>query len=200
MITVTSNLSEVIGIKLAQVKELQGNPDPVLRFVALTVLPELVHRVHTEGLDSQRSAIGTYSPGYMVVRTGNYKNAQRFIKGAKKGQVKNAGVFTDATIRLDKNTGVFSGEEKPGTARPNYHRTDDTKVILSLTRQMENDTSVIDTPEGYGIGYLNNDNFKKAMYCEATYGKKILSQLSKDEEDLAYKAADNFTAQYLNTQ
>jgi len=88
---------------------------------------------------------------------------------------------------MNRKTGVFNGEEKVGTARPNYNRTADTKVILSLTRQMENDLSVVETSGGYGIGYLNPDNLKKARWCEETYKKKILSKLTTEEIELAKK-------------
>lgn len=190
MIEVQSNIAEVIGIKLGQIRELKNNPDPVLRTVALAVLPELIVRVHQKGKDAEGGQIGTYSPGYMKVRTGNYPGTE-YRKGAKKGQ--------NREKKTAGQAGTFTRGPGKGGARPVYNRTADTTVILSLTRQMENDTSVIDTPEGYGIGYTNPENFKKAMYCEETYSKKILSKLTKEEEELAYRTADKFTADYLNT-
>jgi len=199
MISVTTNISVILKAKLNQIQELKNNPDPVLRTVALAVLPEMKHRVHVEGKDSSGGKIGTYSKGYMVLRTGAFKNADRNVKGANKGKLKNAGKFTDATIRLNKNTGVFTGEDKVGTARPRYNRTSDTKVILSLTRQMENDLSVVPSGNGYGIGYLNADNFKKAGYCETTYGKKILTKLTTEEKELAIRTAQEFAPEYLKT-
>lgn len=197
MINYSSNISVIVKAKLAQIQQLRNNPDPILRTVALAVMPELRKRVHVDGKDASGGQIGTYSPGYMVVRTGTFKNADRFSKGKNAGKVKNAGRFTSQTIRLDKNTGVFSGDEKEGTNRPRYNRTSDTKVILSLTRQMENDLAVIDTPTGYGIGYLNPFNMQKAMWCEKTYGKKILSKLTVQELELAKKVAQEFTPKYL---
>jgi len=41
MISVTSNISVIIKAKLEQIRELKNNPDPVLRTIALAVLPEL---------------------------------------------------------------------------------------------------------------------------------------------------------------
>jgi hypothetical protein len=203
MISLSTNLSVVLKAKLEEIRELKNNPDPVLRTVALAVLPAMKHRVHVEGKDSGNGNIGTYSPGYMKVRTGNYTDAAKNREGKfknKKSQAKGeAGVFTDRTIRLNKKTGVFTGDNKAGTARPVYNRTTDSKVILSLTRQMENDMSVVPSGNGYGIGYLNPDNFKKAGYCEATYGKKILTKLTKEEKDLAIKTAQGFIAAYLKS-
>jgi hypothetical protein len=198
MIKVTSNISVVIKAKLDQIEALRKNPDPILRTVALAVLPELKHRVHIEGKDSSGGQIGTYSPGYMKIRTGDFANAEKISKGANKGKLKNAGKFTEAAISLNKQTGVFN-TDKVGQARPKYNRSSDTKVILSLTRQMENDLAVVATGTGYGIGYLNPDNLKKARYCELTYKKKILTKLTKGEIDLAKKTAVEFTPEYLKS-
>lgn len=199
MIVITSNISQIVGVKLEQIRSLKNNPDPVLRTVALAVLPQMKYRVHVEGKDSAGGQIGIYSPGYMIVRTGNYKNAGKVSKGKNKGKLKDSGTFTDATIRLNKQTGVFTGEDKIGKARPRYNRDADTKVILSLTRQMENDMSVFETPRGYGIGYLNPLNLKKALYCEETYKKKILTKLTEGEIELAQKTANDFLPEYLNS-
>lgn len=162
MINYSSNINVVVNKTLDKIKELQNNPDPLLRTVALTVMPELRHRVHVDGKDSEGNQIGTYSPGYMKVRTGNYRKPP-----------------------------------KPGVTRPNYHRTADTKVVASLTRQMENDLNVVATENGYGIGYLNPFNFQKSQWVEETYKKPILSKLTDGEEKLASDTANQFTADLL---
>ena len=198
MIEVQSNIAVVIGAELKKIEALKANHDPVLRTVALTVLPAMKKRVHIDGKDSTGAAIGTYSPGYMVVRTGNYKNATRVSRGANSGKPKNAGTFTrGSSVRVFGT--IVEETDKAGTPRPRYNRTADTKVILSLTRQMENDLSVVDTPTGYGIGYLNPLNLKKALWCEATYDKKILTQLTNEERELAGQTAREFTPEYLKT-
>jgi hypothetical protein len=192
-----SNVSRIIGQMKAKLISLQANPDPMLRTVALAVLPEVKKRVHIDGKDSSGKQIGIYSPGYMVLRTGAYKNAGRISKGKNKGKLKDAGTFTDRTIQLDKNTGVFTGEDKVGKARPRYNRTSDTKVILSLTRQMENDLSVLPTGNGYGLGYNNPDNFKKSQWNEQTY-KKDIWKLTAEEKELAKKVAVEYVQDFLN--
>jgi hypothetical protein len=50
--------------------------------------------------------------------------------------------LTDRTFRLNKENGILSGEDKAGSARPNYHMSGDAKVIIALARQLENDLSV----------------------------------------------------------
>src|SRR6185436_1504106 len=106
----------------------------------------------------------------------------RFSKGKKKGEVKDAGV-------------ISRGPNK-GKPRPKYNRTAETKVILSLTRQMENDMSVLPSGSGYSIGYNNPDNFQKSQYNEATYKKKIWN-LTEEEKMLAKEIAQQFVNDYL---
>ncbi len=201
MIKVSTNLSVIVKAKLEQIQALQNNPDAILRTVALAVLPELKRRVHIDGKDSSGGQIGNYSKEYMVVRTGNYIDAKKDKQGnykSKKSEAKgDAGVYSDRTIRLDKKTGVFTGEDKVGKNRKVYNRTADTKVVISLTRQMENDLNVVPSGNGYGIGYLNPDNRKKADYVEATYKKKILTKLTTEEKELAIKTAQDFLPEYL---
>lgn len=182
MIQYNSNINRVAGSIAEKLKSLQENPDPMLRTIALAVLPEVKKRVHVDGKDSSGSQIGTYSPGYMQLRTGNYQNSGRKAKGKSKGELKDAG--------------TFSRGAKKGQPRPKYNRTSDTKVVLSLTRQMENDLSVLPSGSGYGIGYNNPDNFKKSQYNEQTYKKKIWN-LTADEKALAKKTAENYATQIL---
>ena len=178
----TSNISVVIGKYKNKLIDLKENPDAMLRTVALTVLPELKKRVHVEGKDSNGNQIGTYSPGYMKLRTGNYGNSAKYVKGKKQGQNKNAGTHEKGS--------------NAGQARPKYNRTADPKVVASLTRQMENDESVMPTPTGYGIGFNNSDNYNKSQYVEATY-KKPIWKLTEEERQLAKKTAQQFTNENL---
>lgn len=182
---------------LAKINALIDNPDQILRQVALAVLPELRHRVHVEGKDSAGNQIGTYSPEYMKLRTGNYGNSGRISRGVNKGKLKDAGKFTKG-LNIKVFGTVVQDTPKAGLARPNYHRSSDPKVILSLTRQMENDLSVIESPTGYSIGYLNDFNYQKAIWCEETYKKPILTQLTTDELAYAEKAAGIAVDDFLN--
>jgi hypothetical protein len=205
MISVSTNINVIVKAKLEQIQALKSNPDAILRAVAMAVLPEMKRRVHVDGKDSSGSQIGNYSKGYMVVRTGNYRDAAKHKKGDKAGQYKEkkkageAGKYVDRIRLSNKEYGIFTGYEKTGTNRPVYNRTTDPKVVLSLTRQMENDLNVVPSGNGYGIGYLNPDNFKKAVWCEETYKKKILTKLTKEEVELAKKTAIEFLPEYLKT-
>lgn len=205
LIGLESNIDVVINGTVAQIRALRLNPDPILKACALALLPEVKKRVHVNGQDSSGNQIGTYSEGYMVVRTGNYKDAAKFKRGPKAGKYKDqksqakgdAGKYSGRTIRLDKNTGVFTGTFREGENRETFNRGDSTKVILSLTTQMENDFSVIATDDGYGLGYNNKHNYDKAIWCEETYGKKILTQLTDQELELVEQTANDFLPEYL---
>lgn len=72
------------------------------------------------------------------------------------------------------------------STREKNKRGADTKVIISLTRQLENDWSVVDNGNSYGIGFKNKHNFDKSQWVEATYKKKIFS-LSPSEKEYAQK-------------
>lgn len=176
-------ISQGFGASLQKLQEMKQD-DPIMRRVATTLLGEVHDRIHENGLNSAGEPIGNYSAGYMKVRTGNFGNAQHFSKGKNKGAVKNAG--------------AFSRGEKKGQPRPNYNRTADTKVVVSLTRQMENDFKVVATDQGYGLGYSNEENFKKAGYVEETYGEEIFG-LTQGETDLAVQIAADELLKIFNT-
>lgn len=160
------------------------NPEYLLRPAAENAIVLIHKRIHVDGLASDGALISAqgYSKGYMVIRTGIFQNSSRISRGVNKGKTKNSGTFTEATIRLNKKTGVFSGEDKVGKARPNFHRTDNTKVIISLTRQLEGDYAPAPTDKGYGVSFKNRHNYDKSQWVEATYGKPIFPLTTGEEK------------------
>lgn len=162
--------------------------DRLLTEVAVNVLPVMRYRVHVEGKASDGSPIGIYSKGYMKVRTGNYPETT-IIKG------KNAGQFRDK--KKKGQAGVFTKGVNKGQPRPTYNRSTDSTVILSLTRQMENDMKVIKTDNGYGIGYSNQFNYNKAVWNEIRYKKNIWS-LSESESNIIQTESEKFINNSLN--
>jgi hypothetical protein len=144
------------------------DPEYLLRPVVVELVPMMTERIHQQGQDAKGEQIGTYSESYMKRRTGRYSNSAVKTRGVEKGKTKNAGVFTRG-----KNA---------GQPRPRYNRSNDTKVVVSLTRQLENDWSVIATASGYGIGFLNSHNSDKAGWVEETYNKKIFALTDKEKE------------------
>lgn len=57
-----------------------------------------------------------------------------------------------------------------------YNRSSDTKVVISLTRQLENDWSVIATSRGYGIGFKNPFNVQKSIWAESGHESSTVKQ------------------------
>jgi hypothetical protein len=180
MFEITLN-SESLRNQLGSALMALQDSDAMLSVVATSMVPVLRKRVHEDGLDASGNAIGTYSKEYMSVRTGIYKSNGVYKSGPKKGERKPQGVYTKG--------------KKKGEPRPQYNRTSDTKIILSLTRQAENDMKAIPTPIGWGIGYSNPDNYDKIVWNEKRYGKKILTALTDEEdkqvEEIALKYVDN---------
>lgn len=60
--------------------------------------------------------------------------------------------------------------------RKKHERSDDRKVIISLTRQLENDWSVIATARGYGIGFKNPFNLQKAIWVQGGHAASTVKK------------------------
>lgn len=147
--------------------------------MAESVAGEMANRIHKEGKDSNGQQIGSYSAGYMKVRTGDFGNSKRVSRGKNEGK--------------PKDSGVISRGPNKGTPRTKYNRTNDTTVVLSLTRQMENDFGIVPTTTGYGIGYKNELNYNKSQWAEEKYKKDIFSLTSDESEKVL-----NGVNEYIN--
>ena len=180
-ITITTNFGEVLT-SLGQSINTIFDKNYLLRPVAIETIPNLTKRIHQDGKASDGSQIGTYSSGYLALRSGNYKNAGK----------KNSGFFTkgqNATLSVKK--------KKLNAKRPSYNRGSDTKVIVSLTRQLENNWSVMETPKGYGIGFTNSFNADKLGWVEEAK-KKIIRELTTQEIDYAFERINELITDALN--
>lgn len=82
--------------------------------------------------------------------------------------------------------------------RAENKRGKDTKVIVSLTRQLENDWSVVATPKGYGIGFLNSFNGQKLKWVEERKGK-VISRLSPEETEYAIDRINELVNAAINS-
>ena len=158
------------------------NPDLYLRPVAIEMIPIMAERIHDRGEDSNEEQIGTYSDAYMVVRTGSYQNAEKLKKGKNAGKQKNAGFTTKTSIQIAADKRVFLDISEMKIKRQAYNRSSDTKVVVSLTRQLENDYAVIGTTTGWSIGFNNKINYQKAEWVEKTYNKKIFKFTPEERE------------------
>lgn len=84
------------------------------------------------------------------------------------------GIASDGTPIGTYSSGYLRFRQKP----PN-NRTKEDKVVVSLTRQLENDWSIIATKTGYGIGFKNSFNMQKGRWVEAI--KKPFLGLTQSE-------------------
>lgn len=71
-----------------------------------------------------------------------------------------------------------------------YNRSSDPKIIVSLTRQLENDWAVIATPKGYGVGFNNPFNLQKARWVEEQKKKKIFSLAASESTHVRELASE----------
>ena len=72
-----------------------------------------------------------------------------------------------------------------------YNRSSDPKIIVSLTRQLENDWSVIATGRGYGVGFNNSFNAQKARWVEENKGVEIFSLSPSEQNKLSEIVQEN---------
>lgn len=171
---------------------------PLLIDCANASLSSIRTRVFENGIDSNGQQIGTYSEGYMKVRTGNFENAYRQQRGKNKGQFKqrkdkegDAGYYTKgmkATFDIKSR--------QPSSARPRYNRTSDTKVVASLTREMENDMKVIIGKNDTFIGFSNEHNYNKSQWVEDAY-KKDIWDLTVEEDAMVDELVNDFVDNML---
>jgi hypothetical protein len=77
-----------------------------------------------------------------------------------------------------------------------YKRKADKEVKVSLTRQLENNWSVISTTNGWGIGFTNGFNAQKMRWVEQQKGKKIAA-LTTSERDYAVAKIKSLIAEAL---
>jgi hypothetical protein len=77
-----------------------------------------------------------------------------------------------------------------------YKRDSSSKVIVSLTRKLEQDWVVIATQNGYGIGFLNPLSLQKLRWVEGIKDKSI-ANLSKSEQQYAIERINELVADAL---
>lgn len=185
------SINNAIGELAEKLKSI--DKDALLRIIANEEIRMIRRRVHVEGKASDGSQIGTYSKGYMTLRTGGYKN-----KGKS-----NAGYYTKGNsavydIKSRKAAKYHSPRKVSGSSmRIMYNWPNDPKVILALTRKMQQQMVVLKTDNGWGIGYTNEDDYNKAIWNETRY-KKAIWNLTEEEADLVKKASEEYINLKLN--
>ncbi|MCM1403773.1 MAG: hypothetical protein NC199_08320 [Bacteroides sp.] len=83
------------------------------------------------------------------------------------------------------------------TRAKKYKRGMDNKVILSLTRQMENGYELYPIQNGTAIGFTTKQDMQKAHWCEMTYQKPIFAP-TIEEKELVKKIAKDYIAKHTS--
>lgn len=70
--------------------------------------------------------------------------------------------------------------------RPKHGRQEGNKVVLSLTRAMENGMQVVDIGGGAAISYITAELRQRAEWQEERYGKRVFKP-TQEERDMVIK-------------
>lgn len=145
--TYSTNLPTVLKNVNLTLTDMQR--DKMTRLQATSLMAAMKVRIHQDGLDSNGSKIGTYTPAY---------------------------------VKYTRNSAKY----KRGT---------DTKVILSLSRQLESGYDLKQIENGWAIILRTQEDMQKARWCEETYKKPIFAPTA-EERAMVVQIADNFIAQH----
>ena len=142
-----------------------------------TNLPTVLQTVNLKLTDMQREKMTRLQATSLLAVMRDRIHVQG--KDSSGGQI---GTYTPAYI---KYTRAKSGR---GT---------DNKVILSLTRQMENGYKLYKLDNGTGIGFTTQEDMQKARWCEDTYKKPIFAPTA-EEKAMVMQIAQDFIAKQLH--
>lgn len=85
--------------------------------------------------------------------------------------------------------------------RPKYKRSTDSKVILSLTRSMENGMILFPITNGTAIGYATPELFQRAKWQEkrTAYGSRAIFSPTQQEVKLVNEIGNNYIAEHIQS-
>lgn len=177
MLSLRTNIEAVLHKHLDKLNALQPGGKTLhdaLKAGADSVLTASSERIHTRGQDSDAGTIGTYdekpmyvpvsanpSPGGAVGKRG----ATTFANGKERRSRYLPGGYNEYKTAIGQNTG---------------------SVNLVLTGALRDSYQVIQTSEGYGLGWTDETLRDRADALETKYGKKIWHPT--EEERAALKA------------
>jgi hypothetical protein len=181
VIKVNANIESILKPIVEKLNSLDGEfGNNLLREVATTQLAEMKVRIFEDGEDENNSAIGNYSTNPIYLNPNN--SPKKFTTAGKSGKTK----FKDGRPHKTKyfERGYFAfkseiGRNKIGT------------VNLSLSRDFQNKMTIIGTSNGWGIGWLEDEKYNRALHFQEKYRKQIFSQ-TKNEAEITKKVIDNF--------
>jgi ribosomal protein S20 len=145
-------------------------------------------------------------------RLGNLTN-ETILRPAVQGvrQLIQERIHTDGKDSAGQAIGFYSngymkirmkGERKlkGGITEKFAKRSSDKKVVISLTRQLENDYAITPTQNGYGIGFKNSHNYDKSQWVQGKfiYNKRIFD-MTKEEQEYVSNYVRELLIEQLNS-
>ncbi len=162
-----------IPLLIERFAEKGGVADLALKAGVVSVQGLMLERITEKGLDANGAQIGKYSTKPIYV---NPETAPRkFATVGKHGE----NVFRFGIKKSQKHkTGYFAGgyDEFKTVIGRNIG-----SVNLFLTGLMRDEFVLIETQEGWGLGWLNNEITVRALALEIKYGKQIFSAITESE-------------------
>lgn len=104
-------------------------------------------------------------------------------------------IHQDGKASDGSDIGTYSNNYLKYT-RKKAGRGENKRIIVSLTRQLENNWSVLETTNGYGIGFTNPFNADKLRWVEEMKNKQI-GALSTQEIDYAFERINELVTDAL---
>lgn len=145
-----------------------------------TNLPEVIETVNLKLTALRRSEMTRLQAfSLLAVMKGRI-----FVQG-KDSNGSQIGTYTPAYIKYTRNS-------------KKYRRGTDSKVIISLTRQLENGLhpEAMTSENGYAIMTRSEEDYNKARWCEETYKKPIFAPTA-EERALCKQIAEDYIAKHL---
>lgn len=172
MIKVNVNIDEILNPVIQKLTDINGEfGNNLLREVATTQLAEMRVRIFEEGKDENNGVIGNYSTKPIYVNPNN--SPKKFETIGKTGRKE----FEDG--RKHKTKYFAQGYKGFKTE---IGRNQIGTVNLSLSRDFQNKMTIIGTSDGWGIGWLEDEKYKRALHFQNKYRKQIFSQTDEEKE------------------
>jgi hypothetical protein len=178
-----SNLGNVLGgiaEKMQRVAESEYKN--ILRTIATSMNGVMVTRIHEQGVASDGSKIGAYDTKPIYVNP--TKSTRSFPVGGKSGKTE------FISTGLPHKTKYF--EDGYSGFKTAVGKNEIGSVNLNLSGQMQNQLSVIETSDGYGLGWSDSEIYKRAVFFEdAKYKKEIWGLTDEELEQVNLIAGEN---------